>query len=808
MTEKTLQPQDYMLRITGYSDKFSVRPGDDISFHVHSEYNESYQADIVRLIHGDTNPEGPGYKEELIHTAVSDMYPGKHQEMHIGGYIMVPHDDRFNLSSFTMCAYIYPTTPVVDTEGVSVGVQSILSKWDAEHDTGYGMFINEQGELCLKIGHGPGKIEEFSTGKPLFRKMWYKVAVSFDAASGKVRVFQRPYVTNTNNGHGMSMLHPVDDTQGEIQGSSYMGGPAQNDCPFLMAAATKKSCAGRYLNGGIHRELSEPMEIPIHTLKYNGKIERPKLANRALEDHEIEMLLSCQGIEHAPNELRACVIGAWDFVSNIKDNAASQSIIDKSLTLSHGQCVNIPVRAVTGFNWSSDFMSFTHGPHEYGAIHFHDESVDDARWDQSFTLTVPEGLPSGVYAARLRVNRIASADTEDYIPFAVRPPKTGSKAKIALVLPIFSYMAYANDNLSVNSVIAQLLTGRVPLLQPGDLLLNKERGYGLGTYAHYRDGWGVNTSSRLRPIINMRPKYIHVLSPSLWQLNADLHITDWLHEMGYDCDIHTDIDLQDEGVDLLKDYKVVLTGHHPEYPSEQMMDYYHDYQMQGGRWMYLAANGFYWVTVPHPDSNNLIEVRKGDNGTRAWTIEPGEYCNAFDGKHGGLWRVRGRVMSKLLGVTFTSFGLTYSSYYRRSPDSENAQCSWIMKGVGVDEPIGNFGLIGDGAAGLELDRYDLELGTPHRAFLLGTSEGHSDMFVSVSEESTFNARGYCAAGTGETNPNIRADIVYYKTPNDGAVFSVGSMSWTGSLSHNNYENNVSQIMQNVINGFIKDGPLP
>jgi N,N-dimethylformamidase len=82
------------------------------------------------------------------------------------------------------------------------------------------------------------------------------------------------------------------------------------------------------------------------------------------------------------------------------------------------------------------------------------------------------------------------------------------------------------------------------------------------------------------------------------------------------------------------------------------------------------------------------------------------------------------------------------------------------------------------------------------------------MFVSVSEESTFNARGYCAAGTGETNPNIRADIVYYKTPNDGAVFSVGSMSWTGSLSHNNYENNVSQIMQNVINGFIKDGPLP
>ena len=51
--------QDFMLRITGYSDRFSVRPGENINFHVHSENEESYQADIVRLIHGDTNPDGP-----------------------------------------------------------------------------------------------------------------------------------------------------------------------------------------------------------------------------------------------------------------------------------------------------------------------------------------------------------------------------------------------------------------------------------------------------------------------------------------------------------------------------------------------------------------------------------------------------------------------------------------------------------------------------------------------------------------------------------------------------------------------------
>ena len=70
------------------------------------------------------------------------------------------------------------------------------------------------------------------------------------------------------------------------------------------------------------------------------------------------------------------------------------------------------------------------------------------------------------------------------------------------------------------------------------------------------------------------------------------------------------------------------------------------------------------------------------------------------------------------------------------------------------------------------------------------------------------ARGNILNGTGESNPNTRADIVYYKTPHDGAMISFSSMSWLGSLSHNNYDNNVSKLMKNVIDGFSKDGPLP
>ena len=190
-----MDPQEKMLRITGYSDRFSVAPGEEIIFYVHCEHRESYQADIVRLRHGDTNPAGPGYKEELIKSQVSNVYPGKSQPIHAGSYIFVPHSKTFDLSSFTLCAFIYPTTPVVDVEGTEVGTQGILTKWLAEEETGYGIFINTKGELVLKLGRGIGQAEEFSTGQPLFRKVWYKVWASYNARTGRVRVVQRPYVT-------------------------------------------------------------------------------------------------------------------------------------------------------------------------------------------------------------------------------------------------------------------------------------------------------------------------------------------------------------------------------------------------------------------------------------------------------------------------------------------------------------------------------------------------------------------------------------------------------------------------------------
>jgi len=58
-------------------------------------------------------------------------------------------------------------------------------------------------------------------------------------------------------------------------------------------------------------------------------------------------------------------------------------------------------RGMTGWNWDCSEECYRHAPELYGAIHFHDDDLDDAGWDESFTWTVPEDMPSGVYAASM-----------------------------------------------------------------------------------------------------------------------------------------------------------------------------------------------------------------------------------------------------------------------------------------------------------------------------------------------------------------------------------------------------------------------
>jgi N,N-dimethylformamidase len=81
--------------------------------------------------------------------------------------------------------------------------------------------------------------------------------------------------------------------------------------------------------------------------------------------------------------------------------------------------------------------------------------------------------------------------------------------------------------------------------------------------------------------------------------------------------------------------------------------------------------------------------------------------------------------------------------------------------------------------------------------VLAASQGHGQAYILVPEEVTSTFPNI----DGTQNSRVRAEIAFFETPNGGAVFSTGSIAWAGSLSHNDFDNNVSRMPENVLRRF-------
>ena len=72
----------------------------------------------------------------------------------------------------------------------------------------------------------------------------------------------------------------------------------------------------------------------------------------------------------------------------------------------------------------------------------------------------------------------------------------------------------------------------------------------------------------------------------------------------------------------------------------------------------------------------------------------------------------------------------------------------------------------------------------------------------VNEEILINHPGM----SGSDHPLVRADMVFFETPNGGAVFSTGSIAYGASLPWNDYKNNIVKLNKYVHKRF--EDPKP
>ena len=232
-----------------------------------------------------------------------------------------------------------------------------------------------------------------------------------------------------------------------------------------------------------------------------------------------------------------------------------------------------------------------------------------------------------------------------------------------------------------------------------------------------------------RPVVNMRPK------EWLWQFPADTHIIDWLEEMGFAFDVITEDDLDAEGEALLAPYRCVMTGTHPEYPSLRMLDAFVAFQRTAGaNSSTLAATGSTGEPRIIPTLPGVIEMRRGEDGIRSWLAEGGEYYHSFTGELGGMWRRMGRAPQSVAGTGMTAQGFDRSTYYvTNAREFRSSGVLHFQRDRGTNERIGDFGLIGGGAAGWEVDRADPALGTPPHALVVAAATNFSSSYHWMKE---------------------------------------------------------------------------
>jgi N,N-dimethylformamidase beta subunit-like, C-terminal len=288
---------------------------------------------------------------------------------------------------------------------------------------------------------------------------------------------------------------------------------------------------------------------------------------------------------------------------------------------------------------------------------------------------------------------------------------------------------------------------------------------GWGGYSRYSvpDG-GAYSFSYLRPQMGaLDPTRIdaayHYGSKHL--LRGELYAWSWLRDAGHEIDVHTDVDLH-AGIDELATYKAVILANHPEYLSQQAFAALKAYLDGGGSLLYLGGNGVYDAVEISDDLRNLTTY----------------------GQYGAgrvhLFRQLGQPESALLGVAFpwdpVGGDIGNHADSPRVPYRVVASSHRFFAGTKVSEGdlIGAEGwIIAEGGADL-------------------TAGGASGWECDIRDDNTPDNVELLAVGTNSERPS---EMVTYNHPGGGIVFSVGSMSFTGSLL---VDPTLQQLLQNVL----------
>lgn len=237
-------------------------------------------------------------------------------------------------------------------------------------------------------------------------------------------------------------------------------------------------------------------------------------------------------------------------------------------------------------------------------------------------------------------------------------------------------------------------------------------------------------------------------APGEWRLLG------WLEREGFAYDYYAEAQLHD-GTLPFDAYKVLITPVHPEYWTRDMLQKVKTWVFErGGRLMYLGGNGLN-CEVTLKDGATVMRCLSHDDPSSG---RESRMDHSFESE------------ATLLGVAFTESGVMTAAPYRVLDDSH-----WIFSGTGLK----NGDLFGEKSL--------------HERVPGGASGHETDK---VTRKSPANIK---VLAKGANPDDGGAEMVYFET-GQGAVFSVGSITWVSSLFPDEH---VSRITRNVLEGLLR-----
>lgn len=775
--------------LCGYTDRLSGRPGRDrIRFHVScTRPGNVVAAHLTRSICADPNPQGPGIQERDASRWFSPLeFSAARQSIQRGSFAVSQDPVLYPRSTKRLCVHIWMYSTSRTT--FQSKRQCIWSWGDKENSVG--IYLNPQRQLLVATSQSV----LLTTEQTLSLRKWYRCSVVLDSDGNFCQL-------------------DVYNKKGKLQHKTEM----------------KDATSGHFSLQGLkgHFYLAKGGS-------FNGKLESPRIATL----NEDETLI------------------AWDTSQNMTQWSIPATTTTESSILPATPLLlqNHPTRGVKGYAWDGSEFCWKHKPSHYGAIYFHDDDIFDFGWDPSFAWNIPKNMPSGIYIMHL-CTKDEDADQEhiESLPLFICAPaidqndsshtagaSQAKKDRPCVLISTFTYVMYGNH---ARSDFDEAAWNQRVLEWKGAYRHNpmQHPSYGWSTYNFHSDGSGIHFASHRRPLFNLRPGFLtfgHTSCSGLRHFPADSHLIAFLHHNDIDYDVVTDHELHQEGVSAISSYSTLITGSHPEYHSSETLYALQSFRDDlGGNLMYLGGDGFYWritataavrtagtttaissrtaVSSKETDTISLLEIRRAEDGVRTWAAEPGEYHHVLGDNpiagYGGLWRRLDRPPQQLVGVGFTAQGsFTDSMPYERS--CFDPEMSWVFEGLSsarIDDDggennrllLGDFGFSGGGAAGFELDRVDRRLdGEDHKIWILAQAFDRDHRFMFVPEEVLTTYSNLSGLTEDEAR---RADMIYFRTESGSQVFSVGSITFCGSLPWNHFDNPIAILVLNVIRRFME-----